>query len=170
MSYFYLGFSRFLGELGFFQVFSAGSWTQKPAKTRCFLRFSKRDSEASDGRCRVIFSYWPDFVQKCWSILCFKNSKIRVSKSINIALQKIVCFFFVFIGQNVFFFCANLLPKIVPKLTNNLLILGLIFALFFELSFVLFLYFLGCVLGFLELFWQASVAKNRDKLGVFFMF
>ena len=57
--------------------------------------------------------------------------------------------------------------KIVPKLTNNLLILGVNFVLFFELSFVLFLYFLGGFLGFLELSWEASGAKNRDKLGVF---
>ena len=65
------------------------------------------------------------------------------------------------------FFCANLLPKTVLKLTNILLLLCLIFALFFQLSFVFFLYFLGGFLGFLELSWEASVAKNRDKLGVF---
>ena len=109
-------------------------------------------------------------------ILCKKGGPFCVSK-LHIKGLKIYShsfatksYFFVFIGQKVLFFCANLLPKIVPKLTNNLLILGLIFALFFELSFVLFLYFLGCVLGFLELFWQASVAKNRDKLGVFSCF
>ena len=93
-------------------------------------------------------------------ILCKKGGPFCVSK-LHIKGLKIYShsfatksyFFFVFIGEKVLFFCANLLPKTVLKLTNILLLLGLIFALFFQLSFVFFLYFLGGFLGFLELSW-----------------